>query len=669
MIRLGYVSDWTFEYRTMDREYHRKVQLALLNLYRMKRIYRIRHPIHWCPKCKTALADAELGYIKEATNLIYIKFRTADTFLEIATTRPELLHACVAVAFHPRDKRYQGLRYKELMIPIYKRNIPLITDDSVDPAYGTGLVMICTFGDEQDVKIVLRHKLPSIDALDEEGRIINSGKYDGLSVKEAREVILGDLVNHNAISKVVKLSHRVLAHTERSTCQTPIEFLLKRQWFIKIVDLKEQVARLVERIGWFPTHMKKRLVDWANGLEWDWLFSRQRTFGTPIPFWYCQECDTVIAPKEENLPIDPTREKPPIEKCPKCGSSALAGARETCDCWVDSSITPLVIAGWPGKLEPYPINLRQQGSEIIRTWAFYSMIQCYLQTGQLPFSKVLVNGMVLGPDGNAMSSSLGNVVDPSEVMKQYGADSLRQALLLPSLGSDFPFEWKDVKYCYSFMQKLWNACRFAQKHLKGYKSPRKPPKIYIVDKGILSIFQRLTVDLTEHMETFQYNLALQELQSFVWHEFCDYYLEIIKSRFYGARKDWIRESAQYTLHTILLKVLNMYMPFAPHIAEELIERLFSKTELKADWPTANEKLINEEDESAWVLLREAISSIRKFKSDHRLPLSAEIPEFIVHCNDENTRRMLETLENDIKEAGKTRRIGIVMDVSRYSGND
>jgi valyl-tRNA synthetase len=667
MVRLGYIPDWTFEYRTMDPEYHRKVQLALLNLYRMNRIYRARHPVHWCPKCGTALADAELGYIKEETSLIYMKFKSTDRFLEIATTRPELLHACVAVAFHPEDKRYQGFRYKELKIPIYNRRVPLIADGSVDPAYGTGLVMVCTFGDEQDVKTVLRHKLPSIDALDDEGRIINSGKYDGLTIKEARKAILDDLTNCDAVSKIEKLSHNVLAHTERSTCQTPIEFLPKQQWFIRIVDLKERIARSAEKMEWFPAHMKKRLVDWANGLEWDWLFSRQRAFGTPIPFWYCQECDAVIAPK--GLPIDPAREKPPVEKCPQCGSNTLTGAKEICDCWVDSSITPLVIAGWPHRLRHYPISLRQQGSEIIRTWAFYSIVQCYLQTDQLPFDQVLVNGMVLGSDGNAMSSSLGNVVDPLEVVKKYGADSLRQALLLASIGSDFPFEWKDVKYCYSFMQKLWNACRFAQKNLKVYGTPRKPHSTYIVDEGVLSIFQRLIANLTEHMETFQYSLALQELQNFVWHELCDYYLEIIKSRLCSARKEWIKESALYTLHTILLKVLNMHMPFAPHIAEELSGRLFNTTGLKEGWPSANAKLIDEEAERSWVLLKETISTARKFKTDRRLRLNAEISKFTIHCEDENSRRILETLKHDIKEAGKIKQIKIVARASGYSDND
>ncbi|MGC9345253.1 MAG: class I tRNA ligase family protein, partial [Candidatus Bathyarchaeales archaeon] len=501
--------------------------------------------------CKTALADAELGYKKEETNLAYIKFKVEDGFVEIATTRPELLHACVAVAFHTEDKRYQHLLDKEAYIPIYNRKVPIITDESVDPEYGTGMVMICTFGDGQDVKTVLKHKLPTIEAVDDEGKIINSGKYDGLSIAEARKAILADLMNSGALLKTVKISHNVLVHMERSTCQTPIEFLFKPQWFIRITDLKEEIVKLAHEIKWFPPHMKKRLIDWAEGLEWDWLFSRQRTFGTPIPFWYCQKCNCIIAPKKGDLPIDPAKEKPPLDKCPNCGSKAVKGAGEVCDCWVDSSITPLVIAGWPNTLQYYPIDLRQQGSEIIRTWAFYSMVQCYLQTRQLPFKAMLVNGMILGLDGRAMSSSLGNAIDPLTVVEKYGADALRQALLLASVGFDFPFEWKDVKYCYSFMQKFWNASRFAQKHLADYRLPKKTPKLHIVDKGILSLLQHLIKVLTEKMEAFQYNIALEEVQKFLWHEFCDYYIEISKSRLYASGKSWMKKSAQYTLHITL----------------------------------------------------------------------------------------------------------------------
>ena len=659
MLCLGCMPDWSFEYKTMDDDYHRKVQLALLNLYTKGRIYRSKHPIHWCTKCRTALADAELGYKTEETDLAYVKFKVENGFVEIATTRPELLHACVAVAFHPEDKRYGHLVGKEALIPVYNREVRIIKDESADPEYGTGLVMICTFGDEQDVRTVLKHKLPTIEALDDEGKIINSGKYDGLSSIEARKAILAELMNIGALSKTVKISHNVLVHMERSTCQTPIEFLSKPQWFIHITDLKEEIIKLAHQIKWFPPHMKKRLIDWAEGLEWDWLFSRQRKFGTPIPFWYCQKCNYIIAPGKEDLPIDTSKEKPPIDECPKCGSKAITGAKEVCDCWVDSSVTPLVMASWPNTLKYYPLSLRQQGSEIIRTWAFYSIVQCYLQTGQLPFKMILVNGMILGSDGRAMSSSLGNAIDPLEVVEKYGADALRQALLLASVGSDFPFEWKDVKYCYSFMHKFWNACRFAQLHLADYRLPEKTPKLYIVDKGILSLLQQLVVVVTEKMEAFQFSIALKELQNFVWHEFCDYYLEIVKNRLYSPRKSWMKKSAQYTLYVTLWTLTRLYASFAPHIAEEISQRLFNKAMSEAEWPTINENLMDKEAEKAWIILKEAISAIRKLKSKLRLPLNTEIPNATIHYEDESSKEILERIKIDIREAGKVKRVMIL----------
>jgi valyl-tRNA synthetase len=547
MARLGYMPDWSLEYRTMDKTYHHRVQLALLRLYQMGRIYRAKHPVYWCPKCRTTLAQAELGYRQEESRLAYIKFKTEKGHVEIATTRPELLHACVAVATHPKDSRYKHLKGKSLEIPIYKRRVPVITDEAVSPEFGTGLVMICTYGDMQDIKWVLKHKLPTIEALDESGGLANSQKYDGVTIKEARQVILSDLKSIGALSRTEKIRHDVLVHRERSACQTPIEFLPKPQWLIRITDLRENVIDLTKQIRWFPAHMQHRLIDWVKGLEWDWIFSRQRTFGTPVPFWHCQTCGYIIAAKKEDLPVNPSIEKPPVDKCPKCGSQAIVGAEEVCDCWIDSSITPLVIAGWPHELRHYPVDLRQQGSEIIRTWAFYTIVMCFLLTGQVPFKTILVNGMVLGPDGRAMSSSLGNTVDPLKAVERYGADALRQALLSASVGSDFPFRWKDLRHAHGFLQKLWNSARFTQQHLKRLTPPKRTPKLYVVDHWILARLQQLVADVTSHMEKFQYNLALQKIQDFVWHEFCDYYIELVKHRLHNPPRRWMRKSAEYTI--------------------------------------------------------------------------------------------------------------------------
>jgi len=663
MIRLGYMPDWSFEYRTMDECYHRKVQSALLNLYHMGRIYRAEYPVYWCPKCKTTLAQAELSYKQEEGFLDYLRFKTDDGFVEIATTRPELLHACVAVAIHPKDERYKHLKGKNLGIPVYKRLVPVIADELVSPEFGTGILMICTFGDEQDIRWVLKHGLQTIESLDEDGKLINSQKYDGLTIKEARQAILIDLKNTGTLSRTEKIRHNVLVHAERTACQTPIEFLPKTQWFIRITDLKEEIIDLTKQIRWFPSFMQQRLIDWTRGLEWDWLFSRQRTFGTPVPFWYCQKCGCIIAPKKEDLPVNPAIEKPRINKCPSCKSQAIVGASEVCDCWIDSSITPLLIAEWSSTLKYYPVDLRQQGSEIMRTWAFYTIVQCYLQAGQIPFKKVLVNGMILGPDGHAMSSSLGNTIDPLEAIEKYGADALRQALLSASIGSDFPFKWKDLEYAHSFLQKFWNTTRFAQLHLKYLELPKKMPKLHVVDQWILTCLQQLIANVTRHMEKFQYNLTLQEIQSFVWHQFCDHYLELVKYRLYNPPREWMKKSAQYTLNHVLWTLLRLYAPFMPHITEEIFQKLFNKPKQKTihivKWPAVNRKLVNKEALKTGELLKEVVSTVRKLKSERRLPLNAEASQITIYCKENNIRDRLQRIRLDIKETGKIRRVVIL----------
>jgi len=660
MVRLGYSADWTFQYKTMDEDYHKRVQLALLRLFRQGRIYRSKHPVYWCPKCKTTLAQAELGYIRRKGILSYIKFEVENRNIEVATTRPELLHACVAVAVNPKDKRYGSIIGKKAVLPIYNRKVPIIADDFVNPEFGTGAVMVCTFGDENDVRVVLERKLSIIQALDEEGRIVNSKYFDGLPVEEARKAILRELDAKGFLSKVEELWHNVLAHTERSTCQTPIEFMLKEQWFIRILDLKGDIIKLANEIVWIPEHFRNRFVKWVESLSWDWIFSRQRKFGTPIPFWYCKECGAILPPKEEQLPVNPLRDKPPFEICPKCGSKNLVGASEVCDCWVDSSITPLVICNWPKKLENYPVDLRQQGSEIVRTWAFYTITQCYLQTRKIPFKKVLVNGMILGPDGKAISSSLGNVIYPEEAIEKFGADSLRQALLLARVGSDFPFKWKDIEYCWSFLQKMWNASRFAYRYMEKTTFSKKPKSLYFVDKWMLSRLQRLIVDFTNYMESFRFNLAVQEFQEFFWHLLCDDYIEMIKHRLNKPKRKWMKESAIYTLNHTLWNLIRLYAPITPHITEELYHKLFKKQENLesihlASWPKPDEKLIDENSEACGELLRRIVRSVRKFKSKHRMALSEEISHLKILCNNKKVSWLLEKISDDIEAICKVKK--------------
>ncbi len=340
------------------------------------------------------------------------------------------------------------------------------------------------------------------------------------------------------------------------------------------------------------------------------------------------------------------------------------GAKDVCDCWVDSSITPMVISGWPEEKAGRPVDLRQQGSEIIRTWAFYSIVQSYLQQEKVPFNTALVNGMILGPDGKAMSSSLGNVIDPLEAIERHSADSLRQALLLTSPGGDFPFNWKDIRHCSKFLQKIWNASRFASLHLSRYEPKERTPRLHLIDRWILSRLQTLIEDVTNHMDVYRFDQAVQELQGFLWHEYCDYYLEFIKHRLYEPKHEWFRRSAQHTLYNTLRTLLQLLAPIAPHITEEIYQRIYAKYEKSntihlSKWPKVQSMFVDKKADKAGKTLKRTIAAIRKHKSDRSLPLPKPLSRATIYCGaEEDSYEALCNLKEDIKQIGKIARVDI-----------
>ncbi|MEM0475965.1 MAG: class I tRNA ligase family protein, partial [Candidatus Norongarragalinales archaeon] len=439
MRAMGFSPDWRFEYKTMTDDYHRRVQYSLLKMFEDGLIYRAKHPVLWCPKCASAIAKAETEDVQRETRLNYVFFKiTAPSpkakskkaeknnkefavgeKIAIATTRPEFLHACVAVAVHPEDARYASLVGAELEVPLFKQRVRVLADKDVDPAFGTGIVMICTFGDKQDVVWAYRLNLRVIEALDERGRLINAGDFNGFKAKEAREKILQALRAAELLERDEPLAQSVKIHDR---CKSEVELLPSFQWFIKLKNAGEDVIRAAREMKWIPPFTLQYLIDWAQGLEWDWVISRQNVFGTPLPFWFCEKCGEIAPASEQQLPVDPARDRAPHGgKCVKCGG-ALVGEKSVCDCWVDSSITPLAIARWPDDAEffkkIYPATLRPQGLEIIRTWAFYTIFRCLKLTGKPPFREILINGSVLGTDGKKMSKSAGNFEDPEVLLKK-----------------------------------------------------------------------------------------------------------------------------------------------------------------------------------------------------------------------------------------------------------
>lgn len=658
MQSLGFSQDWSREFVTMTPEYKRKTQLSFLKLYDQGLIYRDVHPVNWCPRCETAIAFAEVEYHENETYLNYLEFPEVegDGNVLIATTRPELLCACVAVVVHPEDERYKHLKGKEVELPLYGRKVKIITDRDVDPEYGTGAVMICTFGDKTDVSWVNRYGLDIIEAIDDKGLMREvSGKYAGLTISECKKSIIEDLKSEGYLTRQEKVDQNVGLCWR---CKTPIEILVKKQWFVAVKKLTNQIVEAADEISWMPEHMKTRLLNWTGSMDWDWCISRQRLFATPIPVWYCKECGKVHLPAPEDLPVDPTIDKP--KKPCECGCSEFVGEVDVLDTWMDSSITPLVNAGWP---EPdfekfYPADLRPQGHDIIRTWAFYTILRCKALTGEKPFESIVVNGMVFGEDGHKMSKSLGNVIAPEEVIKEYGADALRLWAANSVPGSDVPFAWKDVKNGYKFLRKFWNAFRFINMHIADFNVSSKESEETILknlkplDRWILSRLNRLVADVTHALEVHNFAEVKNSIQAFVWHDFCDEYIEAVKYRLYTDSEEMTdsKEAAQYTLKTVIETSLKLLAPLTPHFVDEIYQYLNDEgTSIhKTAWPHVKEQLIDDEAEDTGKAAVNLIGDIRRFKSNSGMPLNTPIKSINVYTTQKELYSNLNLLKEDIK---------------------
>ncbi len=654
MNELGFSADWRYEYRTMDPDYHRKVQLSLIRMYRDKLIYRSRYPVFWCTKCSSAIAKAELDDIEKSGVLYHIKFAGPEgEDLTIATTRPELLHTCVAVMFNPADERYVHLDGKTITTPLGKEVIA-IPDSDVDKEFGTGLVMLCTFGDKMDVVWMHRYKLPLIEAMDRHGRMINAGEFNGLKADEAKKKVIEKLEAEGKVVKKEQLQQTIKVHDR---CGTPAELLASYQWFADIKTTAGRIKEMAQKIRWIPGFGISYLIDWVEGAEWDWVISRQRVFGTPLPFYYCEKCGATEAADENHLPFYDEKAAP--RKC-ACGAG-MTPETSTCDCWIDSSITPLIIAGWPDDWQRfarlYPATLRPQGVEIVRTWAFYTIYRSGVAlTGIPPWKEILLNGNVLAPDGKKMSKSLGNVISPDELLKNYPADAIRQwAAMSGAMAKDRPFSYEDLKFAKSFLTKLWNAARFIELNLEGYKKlERHSGNTTHIDRWILRKCSALIEECTKAFEDYDYQKVIYSLHGFFWHDFCDDYLEYVKHRIYGPDSDE-KNGARYTLRTVLETVVLLLAPIAPHITEEIYRVVFGNKESvhRTSWP---EKIWAEQDESeaaAVELLREIIKQARQQKASKRLAQNAEIEKAIISGRAEDTDLLVKTgLLDEIKKIAK-----------------
>jgi valyl-tRNA synthetase len=677
VIRLGCSVDWTTEYRTMNPDYWRRTQLSFIILYKKGFIYQGTHPVNWCPRCETAIADAEVDYEEKEGTLNYVRFplENSHEHLLIATTRPEFIPACVAVAVTPADDRFKSYIGRKIRVPIVNRIVEVIADEDVDPSFGTGVVMICTYGDKEDVKTVIKHKLPVIIISTENGRINkNGGKYEGLTVDEAKKAIVEDLKNVGLLEKTEKIQQEI-GVCDR--CKAPVEILEPKQWFMKTRILVDKVEKMANDVVWYPDYMKTRLIDWARSLDWDWVISRQRVFGTPIPIWHCKNCGEVILAKEEWIPIDPKLEKPRIDKCPRCGGREFVPEQDIFDTWMDSSISCAVHAGWPDRKDwrsLFPADLHPSGVDIIRTWAYYLMVRHLALFEEKPYKSCLINGMVLGSDGRKMSKSLKNYVAAPEVLSKYGTDASRQwAAGGGATGSDIPFRSPDVEYGRRFLTKLWNAARFVSLQLEDYKIDQEYD-LQLLDRWVLSKAEKLVQKVTNALDKCQFNTAIEETRNFAWHVFCDEYLEAVKDRLYKSEVhgEIRRGAVQFTLYSVLYRIIQLLAPMTPHVTEEIFQTMYAedigqKSLQTTSWPEVDPKKTDEEAEKKGDVLMAVIAEIRREKAESRKPLNTPIKKIQIYAGNSESARIVSENEADIAGTCKIAAIEVSSEKSRGRG--
>ncbi|ERH11242.1 MAG: valyl-tRNA synthetase [halophilic archaeon J07HX64] len=631
MDTLGFSIDWNHEFRTMDPEYWGETQRSFVQMADSDYVYQNEHPVNWCPRCETAIADAEVETEEGIQGtLYYITFSGVDNDdIEIATTRPELLAACVSMAVDPDDDRYADRIGDTFEVPLFGQEVELIADDEVDSDFGTGAVMICTFGDKQDVDWWAEYDLDLRMVFSEDGRLTGlAGEYEGLTIDEAKEAIAADLEAEGSLVDTESTEQNV---GQCWRCDTPIEILSKEQWFVEV--RQDEILETAQTVEWIPDHMYGRLEEWTEGMEWDWVISRQRVFATPIPAWHCQDCGHTHIAEESEVPVKPPETDPEIGTCPECGGENWHGETDVMDTWMDSSISPLQVQGWPE--EPFtPATLRPQGHDIIRTWAFYTLLRSAAIEDEIPWEEILINGMVFGDDGNKMSKSRDNFVQPETVVEEYSADAFRQAIALGGQpGSDIQFQWKEVTSAARFETKVWNITRFVGQQLDEDRDPIPDPAYRDVDRWILSKCSRVAREVREDMEQYRFDAALRTLRDFVWHDLADDYLELVKGRLYEGRPGE-RDAAQQALFTTLSASLRMLSPFAPFLTEEAYRGLpgTEGSVHAAGWPAPD--MVDPEHEAAGDLIAEIASTVRGWKSDTGLALNAPLDRVEVYPDED-----------------------------------
>ena len=635
--KMGSSADWDRERFTMDEGCSEAVKEVFIRLFDKGYIYKGSRIINWCPVCKTSISDAEVEHVEQTGHFWHIKYPIIGEegrFVEIATTRPETMLGDTAVAVNPDDERYTDIIGKKLLLPIVNREIPVIADPYVDKEFGTGCVKITPAHDPNDFEVGKRHNLEEINILNDDATInANGGIYEGMDRYEARKAIVDKLDEMGLLVKVVEHVHNVGTHDR---CKTTVEPMIKPQWFVKMEEMAKPAIDALQsgRLKFVPESFGKTYMHWLEGIR-DWCISRQLWWGHRIPAYYCDECGEMVV----------SRKMP--EKCPKCGCTHLKQDEDTLDTWFSSALWPFSTLGWPNKTEEldyfYPTDVLVTGYDIIFFWVIRMVFSALEQTGTEPFHTVLIHGLVRDSQGRKMSKSLGNGIDPLEVIDKYGADALRLTLITGNApGNDMRFYWERVESSRNFANKVWNASRFIMMNL-GDEQPIKPEDADLlpVDKWILSKVNTLAKDVTENMDKYELGIAVQKVYDFIWEEFCDWYIEIAKVRLYKKEEDpKAANTALWVLKTVLTNALKMLHPYMPFITEEIFCTLCPEEEtiMLAPWPEYTEEWNFVKEEADVETIKVLVKGIRNIRSEMNVPPSRKAKYFIV-SPDENLREL------------------------------
>ena len=633
--KLGSSCDWDRERFTMDEGCNKAVTEVFVNLYNKGYIYKGSRIINWCPVCHTSISDAEVEYEEQAGHFWHIKYPIVgeEGFVEIATTRPETLLGDTAVAVNPEDDRYKHLIGKHVLLPIVNREIPVVADSYVDMEFGTGVVKITPAHDPNDFEVGKRHNLPEINVMNDDATINeNGGKYAGMDRYTARKLLVKELEELGLLVKIESHNHNVGTHDR---CNTTVEPMIKPQWFVKMDELIQPAIEAVKskEIQFIPERFDKIYFNWTDNIR-DWCISRQLWWGHRIPAYYCQDCGEVMVAKEAPA------------TCSKCGSTKLVQDEDTLDTWFSSALWPFSTLGWPEKTEDldyfYPTDVLVTGYDIIFFWVIRMVFSGYEHMGKKPFSKVLIHGLVRDAQGRKMSKSLGNGIDPLEIIDQYGADALRFTLVTGNApGNDMRFHWERVEASRNFANKVWNASRFIMMNLEKAKTEETIDEslLTIADKWILSKANKLVKETTENMESFELGIAVQKIYDFIWEEFCDWYIEMVKPRLYSDT-DETKVAALWTLEKVLLISLKLLHPYMPFITEEIfctLQEMLGRQEAESimisAWPEYEAKYEYSKEEEAVELIKAAVKGIRNVRSEMNVPPSKKATVIVVSESD------------------------------------